>query len=105
MAHLEPLFIGIGGHVAAIDRATGTELWRRKLRSAASFTTIHYDGTYLFAATSGHLYCLDPATGEPLWHNNLPGLGYSVVSFGDDSGPSIAAAARAKRAAAAGAAS
>jgi outer membrane protein assembly factor BamB len=88
-----PLYLGVGGHVVALDRATGTELWRRKLKSAM-FVTVAFDGRDLFASASGEVFCLDPATGEVRWHNRLPRLGHGVVAFaGDDLTAAAAAAA------------
>jgi len=96
------LFIGIAGSVLALDRSTGTELWRRRLKGTASFTTVLLEDGMLFAGTGGELYRLDPATGEVLWHNRLKGLGIGLVAFA--SGPSVAAAVAAQQAAEAAAA-
>lgn len=95
-AQHHPVFLGIGGHAVALDRATGTELWRRKLKMS-QFTTVLFDGRSLLAATGGEVFCLDPSTGEVLWHNKLPRLGHGVISFGGDT---TAAAAGALQAAA-----
>lgn len=93
-----PLYLGIGGHAVALDRSTGTELWRRKLKHG-SFVTVHLEAGQLFAAAGGEVWCLDPSTGEPLWHNKLSRLGHGVVSFGGG-GVTVHAAAAAARAAA-----
>lgn len=98
-----PLFIGVGGHVVAIDRTTGTEIWRRKLKSSM-FCTVHFDGQYVYAGAQGELFCLDPATGEVRWHNKLPRTGTGIVSF-DATNAAPAAAAQARNAAAVAAAS
>lgn len=97
-----PLYIGLGGHVVAIDRATGAEIWRTRLRSS-SFVTISVEPDAIYAGANGELFCVDPATGAIRWHNKLRGLGMSVVAFGD-SGVTTAAAAAAAQAAAAAAA-
>jgi hypothetical protein len=39
-----------------------------------------HDGD-LFAACRGRLYRLDPATGTVHWCNELPGLGWGIVSI------------------------
>ena len=75
------LFIGIGGHVVAIDRARGTEIWRTKLK-ASSYVTICQSGAKLYAGANGTLFCLDPATGNILWKNGLKGLGLGIIAFG-----------------------
>ena len=96
---LGPLYIGLGGHVVAIDRATGAEIWRTRLRSS-SFVTISVEPDAIYAGASGELYCVDPATGSIRWHNKLKGLGTSVVAFGGSSVTTTAAAVQAAQAAA-----
>ena len=96
-----PLYIGLGGHVVAIDRTTGSEIWRCKLRSS-SFVTISVEPDAIYAGANGELFCVDPSTGSIRWHNRLKGLGISVVAFDGSSAPSVAAAIRAAQAAAAG---
>jgi outer membrane protein assembly factor BamB len=76
-----PLVIGIGSHVVAIDRHSGAELWRTRLRHA-SIVTVHVDGPHVFAGASGELFCLERASGALLWHNKLRGLGVGLVAFG-----------------------
>jgi outer membrane protein assembly factor BamB len=78
----EPIYIGIHGHVLAVDRATGSEVWRTHL-AGSSYVTIQLDGGGLYAGTNGKLYCLDRATGSVLWTNGLRGLGYNLITFGD----------------------
>jgi outer membrane protein assembly factor BamB len=104
------LYVGIRGSVVALDRSTGTELWRTKLKGTDFVNVAFLDGQ-LFAATRGEAFCLDETTGNVLWNNKLEGLGWGVVTFASASGPStgnIVTAAekeRQKRAAAAAAAS
>lgn len=98
-----PLYIGLGGHVVAIDRATGAEIWRCKLRSS-SFVTITVEPEAIYAGANGELYCVDPATGTIRWHNRLKGLGMSVVAFGGSGLTTTAAAVQAAQAAATAAA-
>lgn len=83
----ERLFIGINGHVVAIDKVTGEQCWRTKLKSA-SITVVSSDGDRVFAAASGFLYCLNGADGAQLWCNQLKGLGYGTCII--DSNQSVA---------------
>ena len=76
----EPLYIGIKGHVVAVDRATGSEIWRAPL-AGRSYVTVCSDGGGLYAGANGKLFCLDRATGSVLWTNELAGLGYNLVTF------------------------
>ena len=71
---------GIKGHVIALDRSTGSELWRTKLKGA-DFVNLVTDGTFIFAGTSGEVFCLDPASGSLLWRNPMKGLGFGLVSL------------------------
>jgi len=102
MNHGETIYIGVGGHVVAIDTTTGEELWRTKLKRS-SYVTILVRLDAVYGAASGELFCLDPATGTIRWQNRLPGLGVGVIAFGDSL--PVMASAIANDAAAAAAAS
>ena len=96
------VFIGVAGHVAAVDAATGREVWRTKLRGRG-FVTTGIVGDRVVAAAGGHLFALDPATGSVMWDNELKGLGYGLVSFPGGASAleaAVAAAERNRRAAA-----
>ena len=90
------LFIGIGGHVAAIDPTTGAELWRTKLAVGGGFVSVTTHGPYLVAAHSGELYCLDREDGRILWHNTLKGLGVGFITFAGNDASSAASAQEAQ---------
>ncbi len=74
------IYFGIGSHAVAVDRSTGEEVWRTKLKSS-SFVTVWMSGDKLFAGAAGELFCLDPVGGEILWNNKLKGLGTGLISF------------------------
>ena len=95
------LFLGVGGHVVAIDPATGDEIWRTRLKST-TVTTVWSDGKRVYGGAQGELFGLDAASGNLLWHNKLKGLGMGIVAF---PGSSLEAAAAAAAQAAAAAAS
>src|SRR5690348_15717670 len=102
------IFIGIKGTVVALDRATGTELWRAELKGA-DFVNVVVDADNLYAATKGEIFCLDPASGQIRWHNRLQGLGWGLVTIGTPYGGPVTAMEQKRRrdaqaAAAAGAA-
>ena len=82
------LYLGIKGHVLAVDRDTGEERWRTKLQGvtmrAHEFVHLHRDGDALFAAYSGEVFCLDPRSGTVRWHNKLSRLGTGVVGMATD---------------------
>ena len=80
------VYVGIKGHVIALDAATGTERWRTKLKGS-DFVHVVSDGNRLFAAVRGELFCLDGATGAVLWNNRLAGLGYGLASVLPGSAP------------------
>ena len=102
-ARNDRLFIGVGGHVVAIDPASGSEIWRTKLK-ASSFVTVWLSATGLFAGAGGELFCVDPSTGSILWRNRLKGLGTGVVAFSGSTDAVVEAALVAQRQAAAAAA-
>ena len=85
MPRSQLLYIGISGSVLALDRATGQEVWRTKLR-IGDFVNVVLDEGALFAAVKGELYCLDPATGQVRWKNPLKGLGWGLVTIGGADG-------------------
>ena len=76
--------VGLKGHVVALDRDTGAEVWRTALKGVRmkmyDFVGLHRDGDRLYASYSGEVYCLDPETGEVRWHNQLRGLGTGIAS-------------------------
>jgi len=95
------LFLGVGGHVVAIDPVTGDEIWRTRLKST-TVTTVWSDGKRVYGGAQGELFGLDAASGNLLWHNKLKGLGMGIVAF---PGSSLEAAAAAAAQAAAAASS
>lgn len=96
------VFIGVGGHVVAIEAATGTEIWRTRLKTS-SFVTLSVSTNRILAGAGGELFCLDPSTGDVLWHNKLKGLGFGVVAFAGTSDLVVETAAASQRSAAAAA--
>ena len=103
MARSNLVFVGIKGTVVAVDRDTGETLWSTALKGS-EFVNVTLDAGDLFAASRGRLYRLDPSTGEIKWCNELPGLGYGLVSVAGSSQITAAAAETHRRAAAAAAA-
>ena len=96
----DPLYIGIGGGVVALDRDTGSEIWSRKLKGS-DFVNVAMSGRDVFASTRGEVFCLDAATGEIRWQNGLKGWGMGLVTF---TGTGIAASEEENRRRAAAAA-
>ena len=85
---MNPVILGTNGNIAAIDTATGSELWRTSLKTGGLISsTNHQDVSVLLkdgmvlAGCCGHLFCLDAATGNILWHNPLTGLGHNDISL------------------------
>lgn len=93
-------FIGLGGHVVAVDAASGAEIWRSKLKGS-DVVTLCVAGNRIVAGAKGELFCLDPATGSILWHNRLKGLGTGIVAFASSGDEVVAAVKAAQEAAAA----
>jgi outer membrane protein assembly factor BamB len=89
----DTIFVGIGGYAVAVDRATGSEVWRTKLRGS-DFVNVAVEGRDVFASTRGRLYCVDAATGTIKWENELKGLGLGLVGI---AGAGAVTAAEARR--------
>lgn len=82
----ELLYIGCNGHVAAVDPASGHEIWRTELSDTAMVTAgedvaVLNHGAAVFAGCHGHLFCLEASTGALRWHNELNGMGWNDVSL------------------------
>jgi outer membrane protein assembly factor BamB len=94
------LFVGIKGHVIAMERLSGRERWRTRL-SGSDFVHLIDDGARLFASVAGRIYCVDPTTGSVLWENPLKGMGLGIASLlapgTEGAHPELLAAAGAKR--------
>ena len=84
MAQTGLIFIGIAGNVVALDRATGQEMWRTRLKG--DFVNVVLQDGDLYATTSGELFCLDPTTGSIRWQNPLKGLGRGLVTIATPAG-------------------
>jgi outer membrane protein assembly factor BamB len=83
------VYVGLKAMVAALDRRTGTEVWRTPLKGgvgrSSSFVTLYRDGDILYAGVGGEVWALDPKGGAVLWHNPLKGFGYGIPSILGDS--------------------
>ncbi|HET8634740.1 MAG TPA: PQQ-binding-like beta-propeller repeat protein [Gemmatimonadales bacterium] len=74
------LYAGVRGHVVALDKGTGKERWRTKLKGA-EFVHLVSDARLLYASTRGNVFALDPATGAILWQNPMKGLGFGLTGL------------------------
>ncbi|MDT0593727.1 PQQ-binding-like beta-propeller repeat protein [Glaciecola petra] len=72
---MDKIFLGIKGHVVCLDKLTGNELWRQKLKIDWGKPTIVVYSEELFVYLGGTFYCLSPETGVVKWENRLKGLG------------------------------
>ncbi len=87
------LYIGIQGHVLGLDRASGAEVWRCRLKGFDFVNVVFEDGE-LYATTQGELFRLDPATGEIRWQNGLKGLGRGLVAIAGAGDPQAVLSSR-----------
>jgi outer membrane protein assembly factor BamB len=85
MPQTNVIYIGVHGSVLALDRATGTEIWRTKLKG--DFVNAVIDQGQLYATTQGEVYRLDPGNGQIIWNNSLKGLGLGLVTIATVSNP------------------
>jgi len=83
------VYVGLKAAVIALDRRTGSEVWRTPLKGGVgrsnSFVSLQRDGDILFAGVGGEVWALDPKSGAVLWHNPLKGLGFGIPSMLGDS--------------------
>ena len=75
----DTIYLGVKGSIVAIDRASGKEFWRTKLKGG-DFVVAILDGDRVLAHTKGELFAVDAKTGELLWNNPLTGLGYGYAT-------------------------
>lgn len=74
---MEKLFLGISNHVVCLDKKTGEQVWKTKLKSS-SITNVYYENGSIFAYSGGHLFSLNATDGAINWENPLKGFGYST---------------------------
>lgn len=80
MASTQLIYVGINGHVLALDRTTGAERWRTRLKRS-TFVHLVGDDRRLYATAAGELFCLDAVSGSILWQNPLKGMGLGLTSI------------------------
>lgn len=83
---LDLIFVGLKGTAVALERSSGTEVWRTQLsaRLKGQAVHLHRDKEFLFASTGGEVFCLQPESGAVLWKNPLKGLGLNLASMVTD---------------------
>jgi outer membrane protein assembly factor BamB len=74
------VFVGSGGRVAAMTRATGEIVWEHKVADAI-VSVLCDPAVGLLVGASGRIWCLDPVTGVQRWHNELKGFGHGSVAI------------------------
>lgn len=72
------IYLGVGGYVVCLDKATGQEFWRTQIKRG-QLTSIMIDGDMILAHSGGHLFGLKASSGALLWENELKGLGYGYA--------------------------
>jgi len=90
------LFLGLNSHVVALNKKTGTEVWRASLKGGMSsgytFVTLLVDGEMIYAHTKGEVFGIEAISGRVLWNNGLKGFGYGLASLAVKDGFSVPAA-------------
>ncbi len=77
------VYVGIKGHVVALNRITGDIIWKTELKGG-SFVQVARDQEFLYATARGELWCINPGDGQVLWQNNLKGMGMDLASITSD---------------------
>jgi len=65
------IFVGIRGGVSALDRETGRQLWKTKLKGA-DFVNVTLDDDRVFAATKGEMFAWTPPPARFCGSTNFP---------------------------------
>lgn len=78
------IYLGMAGKIICLDRNTGDEIWRTKLKSISSLTNLIKEQDRVIAYAGGHLFCLDANSGDILWENELKGLGYGYCMIASE---------------------
>ncbi len=90
-SHRHLLFIGTNGHVRAVHKGTGKDVWTTSLPGTGySIVSLMYEAGFLFAGSKGYVFALDATNGRILWTNRLEGLNYEhmvLASVGGSSDP------------------
>ncbi len=76
----ELVFVGIGGSVVALNRATGALLWATRLKRY-DFVNVVVEEDNILATCQGEIFCLDKITGNVQWHNPLKGYGTGLATI------------------------
>ena len=78
------IFADGGGHVVALDPATGKQLWRTSIGSFVSMSSLDVSGsTVVFGGTHpSRFYGIDAATGKELWAVEPPSVFSSSMGDG-----------------------
>lgn len=80
------LYLGVRGHVVALDKHDGKLIWKTRLNRVfrlvnvgSDFVNVLVDGDRVYAHSYGEMFCLDAHTGAALWSNSLKGFGHEVA--------------------------
>lgn len=75
------IFTGFNGHVTALHRDTGAEVWSWSSPKGRQWVTLLLDRDLLVVSVNGYMYGLDAATGRQRWANSMPGRGWGVAAL------------------------
>ncbi len=80
------LIVAMNGEIAALDRASGEELWRAAIHGAGlgRVTLLSSDGVVYAASEEERLVCLDAATGEKRWERITTAYGRATLAIRGD---------------------
>ncbi len=91
------IYAFVGGSLVCLHAATGQEVWRSKVPNGTStIASVLVREGVVFLGIKGVIHCFDAYTGAIRWTNELKGLGYGTVFFGE-SGDTQAAAVQASQ--------
>jgi outer membrane protein assembly factor BamB len=78
----ELLFVGTHGHVRAIEKRTGAQVWDVDLPwTSNGLVTLLVEGHVIYAGCRGKLFAIDARNGTILWKDELSGLAYDNMTL------------------------
>jgi outer membrane protein assembly factor BamB len=77
------VYLGIKKYVVCLDKRTGEEIWRTKVKTSQLITLI-VDGPLIIAHAGGELFGIARRDRRIMWNNGLTGLGYGYCQMASE---------------------
>jgi outer membrane protein assembly factor BamB len=84
-ARRDVIYPGVKGTAVALNRENGETLWSTRL-NGWDFVNVMLDDNVVLATTKGEIFCLDAQSGAIRWRNQLPGMGFGLITIATSNG-------------------